>query len=430
MASPPPPPPPARPSALGGLTRSGDDRVVGGVAAGIAGRLGVDPLLVRVAFVVLAAAGGAGAVLYGVLWALLPTDDADRADRMDARPITTQQAVALGLIGLGSLLLLRELGLWLGDNLVWPIVLVAVGSAVVWMRSDEDGPLRRAARSTARPDGRLVTAVATPSSPLRIVVGGLLAFGGVAGFLAANVTLAAVRDLALTLGAATVGIGLLLGPWLWRLGDQLAAERRERIRQEERAELAAHLHDSVLQTLALIQRSADQPRRMVTLARRQERELRGWLYDGGTAAVPGSLKAAAQALTEEVETVHAVEVELVVVGDAPLDDRTRALLGAVREACVNAAKHAGTDGVDVYVEAEADRVLAFVRDRGRGFDPGRVDPDRRGIRDSIVGRLARHDGTARVISEPGGGTEVEMAVPRTDRAAHADADAGAGSGES
>jgi signal transduction histidine kinase len=390
---------------------------VGGVAAGLADRLRLDPVLVRVGFVVLAAAGGLGVVAYLLLWALLPVDEAgttvDGAGGQAAgTTLSARRMVALGLMSLGGLLLLRRVGLWLGDGLVWPIALVAAGSAVVWVRNDAGGTLRRSLRPGTTARGPLAVAVTGPGSPVRIAVGSLLALGGVAGFLAANVTLAAVRDLGLALVAATVGIGLLLGPWLWRLGDQLAAERRERIRQAERAELAAHLHDSVLQTLALIQRSADQPRRMVSLARRQERELRGWLHSGRPDGHGGTLATEMRSMAEEIEATHDVVVEVVSVGDADLDVPLAALLGAAREACVNVAKHAGVRHVDVYIEVESAQVLAYVRDRGRGFDPGAVAGDRRGIRDSIVGRIERHGGRASVRSGPGEGTEVELVLPR------------------
>lgn len=426
MGSPPsvPPPPAPQPQAPpragppAAWARRTADGLLGGVAAGIAHRVRIDPVLVRIGFVVLAAAGGLGVVAYLVLWTVLPPDGATPpGDDATVPPkagavLSARRMVALGLMVLGGLLVLRRVGLWLGDGLVWPFVLVAAGSAVVWARSDGGGPLRRPGRAGTVDHGPLAALVTGPASPVRIVVGSLLALGGVAGFLAANVTLAAVRDLGLALVAAGVGIGLLLGPWLWRLGDQLAAERRERIRQAERAELAAHLHDSVLQTLALIQRSADQPRRMVSLARRQERELRGWLYSGTPGGGDGTLAVEVRSMAEEIEAVHDVVVEVVTVGDAPLEVPLTALLGAIREACVNAAKHAGVRHVDVYVEVAPGQVLAYVRDRGGGFDPGAVADDRRGIRDSIVGRVERHGGVARVSTHPGEGTEVELSLPR------------------
>ena len=392
--------------------------MIAGVALGLARRLGVDPVIVRIAFVVLSFAGAVGVLLYGALWVLLPSTDTGSPSGQPSSPatsrrVTIQQSVALGLITLGSLLLLRRLGLWFGDALVFPIVLAAIGSAIVWTRSDADDRARLT-RGIRLPGGRAVTqAAAGPASPVRLVVGTLLVAGAVAGFLAANDALVALRDLGLALVAALVGVSLLFGPWLWRLGEQLGTERRERIRQEERAELAAHLHDSVLQTLALIQRSAGEPQRMVALARRQERELRAWLFDSPTTGgADQTLTAAVTAVAEDIEALHPVTVEVVTVGDAPMDDRARALVAALREATLNAARHSGSATVDLYLEVDDRELIAFVRDRGGGFDPAAVPEDRRGIRNSIVERLERHGGAARIHAEVGQGTEVEMSIPR------------------
>jgi phage shock protein PspC (stress-responsive transcriptional regulator)/two-component sensor histidine kinase len=397
---------------------------VAGVAGGIGRALGVDPVLVRTGFVVLSFAGGVGLLLYGVLWATTP-DDRDRP--VTVRRPTVQQAVALALITLGVLLLLRSIGLWFGDALVWPVVLGAAGSAIVWTRGDDTVRSRLADSGWGRLAGRPRTATgpapaaapSRPSSPTRIAVGTVLVALAVAGFLAGVDALAALRDLGLALLAAAAGAVLLFGPWVSRVSTELGAERRERVRQEERAELAAHLHDSVLQTLALIQRSADDPRRIASLARVQERELRAWLYGSGRAAgaAPATLTDAVEEVAAEVETLHHLAVDVVVVGDAPVGERTRALLRAVREATTNAAKHAGVDEVAVYVEVGAEEVTAFVRDRGTGFDVAAVlattdAHHRRGLRDSIVGRLERHGGRATVWSTPGEGTEVELCVPR------------------
>ena len=435
---PPPPPPggshPHAPSAPSSaphttsrwrLERREEGRVVAGVAAGLGPRLGVDAALVRIGFAVLAFAGGVGVLLYAVAWALLPLAPSDAA--RPRRTATTQQGVALGLITLGILLVLRAVGLWFGDALVFPLIVVAAGSAVLWWRSDDqdrsdhrggtatDPSALPGAPTTPRPTrrGTFAAAADAPVSPLRILVGAVLIAGAIAGFVAANEALAAAQDLLVAMVAALAGLVLLFGPWLWRVLEQLGVERRARIRQEERAELAAHLHDSVLQTLALIQRSSDQPRRMVALARRQERELRSWLYGSVSGAGPATtLEQALREVTKEVEAVHGLTVELVVVGDLPLDDRLRALVAAVREACVNAAKHAQVDAVDAYVEVDRDEVLAFVRDRGIGFDPQAVPPDRQGIARSITERLERHGGTALVNSTRDSGTEVELCLPR------------------
>ncbi len=391
------------------LHRTVDDRVVGGVAGGIGARLGVDPVLVRIGFVVLTFAGGFGLLLYGALWAALPSEPPDAPRTV--RPATTQQGVALALVLLGLLLLLRGVGLWFGDAVVVPIVFAAAGSAVVWARSDDDDRARWSAATAQLRPGAAVAASA-PASPARVIVGTLLVAVAVAGFLAAHDAFRALWDVGLALVAALAGIALLFGPWLFHLTQQLTSERRERIRQEERAEVAAHLHDSVLQTLALIQRSADDPQRTAALARRQERELRGWLY-GSRASGEGTLSGAIQQVVDEVETDHAIAVEAVLVGDAPLDDEVRALVAAVREACINAARHSEAPTVDVYVEASDTRVTAFVRDRGVGFDPARVEADRQGIRQSIVARMERNGGEARVESSPSSGTEVELRLRRT-----------------
>jgi signal transduction histidine kinase len=192
---------------------------------------------------------------------------------------------------------------------------------------------------------------------------------------------------------------------------ELTDERRERIRSEERAEMAAHLHDSVLQTLVLIQRKADHPRELAALARRQERELRSWLY-GSTNPTAGTLAHAVESMAAEVEDAHGVEVDVVAVGDTPLTPTVDALVQAAREAVVNAAKHSGAASVSVYVEADGDHVTAYVRDRGHGFDLDEVPSDRRGIESSIRDRMTRHGGNVTITSSPTDGTEVMLEVGR------------------
>jgi signal transduction histidine kinase len=205
------------------------------------------------------------------------------------------------------------------------------------------------------------------------------------------------------------GVTLIFGPWLSNLAGQLTEERRARIRNEERADMAAHLHDSVLQTLALMQRT-DSPQKVAALARVQERELRAWLYGKGVPA-SDSLRGAAEALAARVEAMHDVQVEVIVVGDAAMDEASEALIAACGEALSNAAAHSGVATISLYLEVEPSQISAFVRDKGRGFDPSSVPPDRRGIADSIVGRLARNGGSATVRSSLDAGTEVQMTLP-------------------
>jgi signal transduction histidine kinase len=218
------------------------------------------------------------------------------------------------------------------------------------------------------------------------------------------------RDVVVAGVLGVVGLALTVGPWLFRLAADLTEERAERVRSQERADVAAHLHDSVLQTLALIQKHADDGRAVARLARAQERDLRAWLYADSTDAettVGGALRSAAA----EVEDAHGLPVEVVTVGDAPYGEEVRPVVLAAREAMVNAAKHAGADKVDVYAEAAGDLVEVFVRDRGRGFDLEAMPEDRLGVRRSIVDRMERHGGTASIRSTPDQGTEVRLAMP-------------------
>src|SRR5829696_6847754 len=398
---------PQRPATSAAIVRSRTNRVLLGVAGGLGERLGVDPVLVRVAFAVLAIAGGAGLVLYLLAWAFSVEPDTEGVLRRPVRRPRARQALALGMVVLGTLLLLRELGLWFGDQIVWPIALAAAGSAVIWARSDD----RERARWLP---GNPIEALFTGRVGLiRILVGGLLVGSGLGlGFANTGPDLAAAADALAGVAITLIGLGLIFGPWATRMASQLAEERRGRIRSEARAEMAAHLHDSVLHTLALIQR-ADASPEVVGLARRQERELRAWLY---RVPVPpeGRLRPAVEAIASRVEQRHDVSVDIVVVGDAPLDDAGRALVDACQEAAFNAARHSGAPLVSVYVEVEPDELTGFVRDEGKGFDPDQVPTDRRGIADSIRGRIRRHGGSVSIVSSPGEGTEVQLRLPRSE----------------
>jgi signal transduction histidine kinase len=344
---------------------STDDAVVAGVCAGIARDLGVDVTLVRLVFTLLALAGGAGIVIYLALWAWS----------------RRQPWWALVLLVAAGSTLLGAVGV--PGRAVLGIALVTAGLTLLWRRS---GSFR-------------------PEAPLSY---GWLALAGLGAVLLLGEQHAPTRVLAP--GAVAGALLLVCGPWLWRLALERDAERAERIRTEERADVAARVHDSVLQTLALVQRHADEPRRVLSLARRQERELRGWLYADRPLGDDGSsLVTALSAAAADVEDLHGVRVELASSGDAAAD---AALVLAAREAMTNAAKFAGVEEIDVYAEVTDEELAVFVRDRGAGFDPATVAPDRRGIRESIQGRLSRAGGTATVTSSPGGGTEVELRVPR------------------
>jgi signal transduction histidine kinase len=398
------------------LRRDPDDTLVAGVCAAIAKRLGIDPLIVRVGFaLVIIATAGVALLAYGIAWVAIP--QAEDSEAPQARPSrgsarNWRVAAGVGLLTLSLLLVLRELGIWWSDALIWPLILAASGATLLWRQARETGPGADAADAAERPaiepaerDRRRLLDLYRGGFGVALVVGAVLLF------LSANDVLGDTREVVFTVIAATAGLALILAPFLWRLGRNLAAERAERIRSQERAEVAAHLHDSVLQTLALMQKRAGDPRAVATLARRQERELRTWLFAGEAGRNGDSLAAALDGAAAEVEDAHGVAIDVVTVGDRPLDDRAAALVAATREALVNAAKFAGEAGpIAVYAEAEGEGARVFVRDRGQGFDVDALPADRRGVRESIIGRMQRHGGTATVRSSPGSGTEVELAI--------------------
>ena len=374
------------------VSRRQNGRLVAGVAGGIADRIGVADLYVRASFLVLTLIWGLGVVFYLVLWAVT----LDRVE--DPSPVPQegeQRRAGYLLMFAGGLLVLRTLGIWSGDQLVWPGAAVILGVAFLMDRRDIDP------RSA-------ILALFDPNSGgfrSRTVVGILLLVVGLSILGAAAVP--AIETVLLAVVVTGVGMAVLFGPWVWRLVADLGAERSKRIREEERANMAAHLHDSVLQTLALIQRT-DDPRRVVTLARVQERELRRWLYDSTPTDGQELLSRVLQKEVDRIEKTFDVPVELVTVGDQAVDDRVRAMVAAAGEALTNAARHSGADHVSVYSEVNEGSIDVWVSDLGRGFDTRLVGEDRRGIAESIIGRMQSHGGTASVSSEPGEGTEVHL----------------------
>jgi len=392
------------------FARSERHRLVAGVAGGLAEMLRVDPILVRLAFVALTIASGLGLALYLVAWAFsAPPAPATGPALGSAQTSGARSVIAMGCIVLGALLVLRDVGLWFGDSLVWPIVLAACGSALIWARSDASDRARWTAAG-----GRLAV---SPASVLgagnggRLAAGGFLVLAGMGVFLLAHQSAGALGTALLAVAVTAGGLGLILAPWMLRLARDAAAERRQRVRTEERAEIAAHLHDSVLHTLVLVQRG-DVPAEVVSLARRQERELRAWLNGRPPTADDGDLRGAIDAVASRVEEMHQVPVDTVVVGEIALDEPGRAIALACQEAAINAARHSGAPRVSIYVEAEPREITAYVRDKGRGFERDAVPPDRRGISESIIGRMRRLSGSATITSAPGEGTEVHLQVPR------------------
>ncbi len=384
------------------FARSSTDRMLLGVCGGAARRFGVDAYVVRLALLLLTLTGGLGVLLYAVGWALSrPPDEVPPPKPLDQRLVSTRTVATAAAAG-GLLMTARNVGLWPGDTIMIPAVVVASGSALLWYRG-------RDSHATGDPLERVLQGRVTP---LRSLGGVALALAGVIALVARGVRLEQLPAALAALVMALAGAAVLVGPYLGRLTTQLRDEERARIRDQERNDMAAHLHDSVLQTLALMQRAAADPRRMVMLARRQERELRSWLYDVKASAAVGSLSARAEGIAAQVEIDHGLPVDLIVVGDVTVTPSVDALLLAVREATVNAAKHAEADLVSVYIEVEPHAITAFVRDKGVGFTVTEIGDDRRGIAMSIRDRIARVGGRAVLESAAGAGTEWELVVPR------------------
>ena len=380
-----------------------EDRWIGGVCAALAAEIGVQALVVRASFLVLAFAGGWGLLLYAASWAFLILGARDIAvggyEPTPKGASSFHRHLAIFLIVVAIAFLTQSLDVGLLDELtgnngvVWPIGFVVVGGLIAWTQGRDSI------------DGL--------ASVARIIVGAVIAVAGIMLFLGGmlgEVGLLVSVILIFILG----GLFVVFGPSLVRMGTTINRERSERIRSEERAEVAAHLHDSVLQTLALIQRSIDDKTAVLQLARQQERELRGWLY-GTKATTPGATRIgpAVEEAAAQVESMHGVPIEVVSVGDSEdyLPEDIHGLVAAAREAMVNASKHSEAGKIDVFVERTPDTIEVYIRDTGVGFDPASVAQDRRGLSDSVVGRMARIGGTATIDTEPGVGTEIELKLP-------------------
>lgn len=410
------------------LYRSSDGRWLGGVARGLAGHLGLPVVWVRLVFVGLFMADGLGALLYAAFWFFVPLGfggvDAQRPSpfttetatdgrrRLVARKPDKGQIVALLLMVVVAMVFVGSVDLGNGATAyLLPAVLVGAGVALVWRQADN---ARRARWMEVGRRRRTLTL-------LRAAGGVVLVTAGVSGIFVLQGSAAHLGSVLQAALAVLVGITLLAGPYLVRMTQDLSEERLMRIRAQERAEVAAHVHDSVLHTLTLIQRNAENANEVRRLARAQERDLRTWLYKPeGTgkdeADEPANLADAVRRNAAEIEDKHGVPIEVVVVGDCPLDEKIGAQMQAAREAMVNAAKYGGEGGaVQVYAEVEGKTVFVSVRDRGPGFDLDSIPADRMGVRESIIGRMERNGGTARLRAVPGGGTEVELEMERAEK---------------
>jgi signal transduction histidine kinase/phage shock protein PspC (stress-responsive transcriptional regulator) len=390
------------------LTRPAQGRYIGGVCAGLAEHLGLDVRHVRLAFVLGGFAGGAGIAAYLFLWALTPQSLTAPAVSGTSRPAQRRPVneslrnlvVGLVLLVVGGVLFALQHGVNLRLGVLLPLLTVAGGAVLAWSQLDDVERGKWLVGDTGTGSRR--------AGLVRLGIGIALATIGVVVLATQGRGLVGLWDVGIAAVAVLAGAGLIAAPWGVRLWGDLRAEQAQRIRETERADLAAHLHDSVLQTLALIQRKAGDPAEVVRLARAQERELRGWLYAGPRGS-QASLASAVTEVAHEVEDLHGIPIELVVTGDRPLDSGGSALVRALREALLNAVRH-GAAPVSAYVEVGTESVEAFVRDHGSGFDLDAVAPDRFGVRESILGRMSRHGGSASVRRLEHG-TEVSLALP-------------------
>jgi len=405
---------------LRSLRRSPDNRVLGGVCGAVSSATGIDATWVRIGFVLLSICSGVMVFVYAMAWLLIPMEG--ESSNIYSRAVNDRRGIRLIAAILIPVLIAVQLitsTLHLGfvGFIGWPTFLAVGVVILIWRNANEsekafiDHDVVPLLGADTHGEGRRWLMA-------RLALGVLVGVGGIVLLVEGHTTVAALRPVG---GAALVVAAsvIIFGPWWLSLVRDLIAERQARALAEERAQMAAHVHDSVLQTLALIQRSSDDPQNVVRLARAQERELRAWLFEGRP---PGAIGEDATMLGEgvgllqrQVEADHGIAVQVVMVGDCELDEALRALLDAAREATVNAAKWSGAVQVSVYAEVEPDAVMLYVRDRGRGFDPDAVPEDRQGIAQSIRARMTRFGGSAVIRSAPGEGAEVQLSMPRRER---------------
>jgi signal transduction histidine kinase len=394
-------------------TRPVRGRLVAGVAAGLAQHLRLPVWIVRIGFVVLALAGGIGIVLYAAFWAVLPLDTSGTdADPSAARSADTARLLALAALVVGVGLLLAALGVTFASGAVIPVIVAVFGAALIWRQTDDEQ--RDAWSRAAGRAARQTAGTTADAGRWRIVIGiSLVALAIIALLGSRTSPLEAVQGLAVAM-LILGGIALVLFPWMYRAWRESSEQRRALIRSEERAEIAAHVHDSVLQTLTLIQRFSTDPAEVVRLARTEERNLRSWLY-APTGDPDRTFAAALEREAASIEADYSASIDVVTVGDAALNGSLGALVAASREAMVNAAKHGGAQA-SVYAECREDVAEVFIRDRGSGFDLEAIPEDRLGVRESVIGRMERNGGTATLRSTPTSGTEVHLRMPRATEA--------------
>jgi signal transduction histidine kinase len=398
------------------LRRGRDNCILGGVCGGFATRLGIKERNVRVIFALLTLIFGLGILLYMTFWLVLTRSGEEHSiiqqifqNRREA------QFVLLAFIATIVLIItLQSTGSGASDGFGWPLLLSAFASFAVWRGASTDERNHLTEFFNTAPFIGSAFARSRRGIVLRIVIGAALIIVGlhqlhhIGGFWG-------------SVGSAIIGTAVLVGgvlvlfaPWWLQNIRELTSERRERVRVEERASMVAHLHDSVLQTLTLIERAAANEADVVRLARNQERELRQWLFSPETVTnASTSFVGLVGAIEHDIENDYGVRVELVTVGDCVPDDRVTTMVAAAREAAINSAKWSEATSVSIFTEVEPAVISIFVRDRGVGFDVDAIPADRQGVALSIRQRMTQLGGDAVIATEVGSGTEVQLVMPRS-----------------
>jgi signal transduction histidine kinase len=398
--------------------RGVENAILGGVCGGLAIRLGVKERTVRIIFSFLALISGAGLLVYMFLWLTLARANETQsiAHRLLGRRREIHRVLFGLIIVIAFIVVLDRLGIPSLGIYTWPVLLSLAAAIGIWRgaTSDEQRHVEELIRSA--PLIRLPAAPSRKNLLLRVLLGIVLVLVGLRTLSRLHGYWGGATPELFGTVILIAGVLILLAPWWLATLNELSGERRTRVRVEERANVAAHLHDSVLQTLTLIERAAGDESAVVRLARNQERELRQWLFDPDhreTSDEVGTFSSKLHALESEIENDYGVKVELVVVGDCDANEDVLALVAAGREALINAAQWSEATSVSVYAEVETNVASLFVRDRGKGFDIDAVPQDRQGIALSIRQRITRHGGTILLTSTLGVGTEVQLSVPRT-----------------
>ena len=397
------------------LRRGRDNNILGGVCGGFATRLGIKERNIRVIFALLTLVFGLGILLYMTFWLVLTRSGEEHSiiqqifqSRRDAQFVLVAFIATLILI-----IALQSTGTRTSDGFGWPLLLSAFAAFAVWRGASTDERNHLTEFFSSAPVIGGAFSKSRKGVLLRIIVGaGLVVFGlpqlnhigGVWGSAGSALFGTAVL---------VVGVLVLFAPWWLQNVRELTSERRERVRIEERALMVAHLHDSVLQTLTLIERAAANECDVVRLARSQERELRQWLFSPETVTdASTSFVGLVGAIEHDVENDYGVRVELVTVGDCVPDERVTALVAAGREAAINAAKWSEAPSVSIFTEVEQHSISIFVRDRGVGFDLDAIPADRQGIALSVRQRMSQLGGEVSINTVAGDGTEVQLVMPR------------------